>query len=94
MDTKVILKLMHILTMILFGCLANLFVSYINFPNHLLVNTFLIYIKMENCLPNQLFGNSEQFNWKVLVEIFNRHRHSLEEHEESVWDSLPVLPQK
>ncbi len=23
---------------------ANLFVSYINFPNHLLVNTFLIYI--------------------------------------------------
>lgn len=49
---------------------------------------------MENCLPNQLFENSEQFNWKVLVEIFNRHRHSLEEHEESVWDSLPVLPQK
>lgn len=31
---------------------------------------------------------------KEQYEIFNRHRHSLEEREESVWDSLPVLPQK
>lgn len=31
---------------------------------------------------------------KEQYEIFNHHRHSLEEQEESVWDSLPVLPQK
>ena len=31
---------------------------------------------------------------KDQYEIFNRHRHSLEEASESAWDSLPELPQK